>query len=120
MPIINPFFFYLCDICNSLKEVGNVFALVGIACLLAVIIGTRIIMAIEQKASFPVMMSLIKGLVITIVICALIGALLPSRNTLYLMKAAELTTYENVEVTGDAAKEIFSYVLNSLQNEAVS
>lgn len=121
MHIINPWVFYLADICDSAALVGavsgGILTMVGL-CLLAVGIysihdGTEFNNENEVKTGKQTL----KYMKTTLIVAGiLIGAaiLIPSKETIYKMMLADVATYENVDLTAESIEEAFDHIIDKL------
>ena len=121
MHIINPWVFYLADICDSAALVGavsgGILTMVGL-CLLAVGIysihdGTEFNNENEVKTGKQTL----KYMKTTLIAAGiLIGAaiLIPSKETIYKMMLADVATYENVDLTAESIEEAFDHIIDKL------
>ena len=98
-----------------------IFGTIGLILFLGILLALFAIAAAgEEEVSIPFVKTTLKICAILSIVGILLGAFLPSKNTLYLMKAAQLETYENIEVAGESTKEIFSYIIDSLKEQDLS
>lgn len=121
MHIINPWVFYLADICDSAVLVGaisgGILVVVGL-CLLAVGIysihdGTEFNNENEVKTGKQTL----KYMKTTLIVAGImIGAaiLIPSKETIYKMMLADVATYENVDLTAESIEEAFDHIIDKL------
>lgn len=97
--IINPWFFYALQLFSNLKTamilIGTIFIFAGVFCFIENDI---------SKSSYKVKPQMIAG------VCFFIAAMiLPSKDTLLLMKASEFVTYDNAQLTVEALKTAIDY-----------
>lgn len=97
--IINPWFFYLLQLANNMRGF-----LAGIG---AVSIGIGVVLFIENDISRTTYK--VKRWFIVAVVCFMLFSILPSRDTLLLMKASEFVTYDNVNLTVNTLKAAIDY-----------
>lgn len=121
MHIINPWVFYLADICDSAALVGavigRILTMVGL-CLLAFGIysihdGTEFNDKNEVKSGKQTF----KYAKTTLIVAGImIGAaiLIPSKETIYKMMLADVATYENVDLTAESIEEAFDHIIDKL------
>lgn len=121
MHIINPWVFYLADICDSAALVGaligRILIVVGL-CILAVGIysindGTEYNDENEVKSG----KQMLKYMKTTLIVAGiLIGAeiFIPSKETIYKMMLADVATYENVDLTAESIEEAFDHIIDKL------
>lgn len=121
MHIINPWVFYLADICDSAALVGAVIGRILIVvglCILAVGIysindGTEYNDENEVKSG----KQMLKYMKTTLIVAGiLIGAsiFIPSKETIYKMMLADVATYENVDLTAESIEEAFDHIIDKL------
>ena len=121
MHIINPWVFYLADICDSVVLVGaisgGILVMVGL-CLLAVGIysihdGTEF----NNENEVETGKQTLKYMKTTLIVAGImIGAsiLIPSKETIYKMMLADVATYENVDLTAESIEEAFDHIIDKL------
>lgn len=121
MHIINPWVFYLADICDSAALVGaisgGILVMVGL-CLWAVGIysihdGTEFNNENEVKTGKQTLKYMRTTLIVASI---LIGAaiFIPSKETIYKMMLADVATYENVDLTAESIEEAFDHIIDKL------
>lgn len=121
MHIINPWVFYLADICDSaalaVAVSGGILTMVGL-CLLAVGIysihdGTEFNNENEVKTGKQTLKYMKTALIVAGI---MIGAaiLIPSKETIYKMMLADVATYENVDLTAESIEEAFDHIIDKL------
>lgn len=98
--IINPWFFYVLQLADSLR--GMLIVIGGLA------LAIGFVLFIENNTSK------VKPCIISSVICFAFVAILPTEKTLLLMKASEFVTYNNVNLTVDALKSAIDYAASLL------
>lgn len=121
MHIINPWVFYLADICDSAVFVGvvsgGILAVVGMFLLIEGIYlisnGTEFHNENEVKTGKQTLKYAKTTLIVTGI---LIGAaiLIPSKETIYKMMLADVATYENVDLTAESIEEAFDHIIDKL------
>ena len=103
--IISPWFFYIMQLSDGFR---NCLVTVGI---IAVVIGIMVFIDNSiSNTSIPVKRWFAIGVVLL-----LIAQLMPSKDTLLLMKASEFVTYDNVQLTVDAFKSAIDYAASIVQ-----
>ena len=111
MPIINPFYFYLIDLCGTLKDIGII---VGFIFLILGLIFAIFSWADKTKNPFS------KILIILGTISLLIGVVIPSKKTAEKMLVAKYVTYENYENGNQEVKEIVDYIFEKIEKDKES
>ena len=97
--IVNSWYFY------ALQLVTNLRCLLITLSVLFIVAG--IILFIENDISSTTYK--VKSKMVIGVCCLALAMLIPSRETLLLMKAAEFVTYDNVQNAADALKSAIDY-----------
>lgn len=113
-PIINPWIIYFS---NMLENISFVIVLALIALAIATII--MIIFCIDDCYSADdtnKCLSKIKKLVIGIVSCAVLLAVIPSKNTVYTMLALNQITPNNIKLLGETGKDVIDYVTDEIKD----
>lgn len=122
MNVINPIWFYLCDVFNIVKTFASTAAgLIGIAWVLTYAIGWCLTTA---NASFGennrdykeglALKATAKKLMIPFIIAFSINIFVPSEKTVYKMMVANLATYENIDIAADTIEDAFDHVIDKL------
>lgn len=115
-PIISPWFFYLVDVCNSLKAaLGIIVGIDGLsfwAALFAwfITIGDE---PVHSKASRAVKFSAIIG-----VVCTVLAVIIPREDTLYKMMASYLITPDNIVAVQDNVVEFVGKIADAIREGA--
>lgn len=122
MNVINPIWFYLCDVFNIVKIFANIVAvLVGIVWLFTYVSGWYLT---TMNASFGekdvdykeglALKSTAKKLLIPFIVAFALTIFVPSEKTVYKMMVANLATYENIDIAADTIEEAFDHVIDKL------
>ncbi len=110
--IINPMFFYLMcvseNISMAMKVCGPIMIIVGV-CLIIFALDVLCSKEEEKAAAFG------KRMIQMGIIILFIGLLIPDKDTLLLMQAAQLATTENVNNVFEALKAAMDYAVTILQ-----
>lgn len=120
--VINPIWFYLCDVFDIIKNFAAIAAwLIGIAWLLAYVLGWWLTSADaslgEDDRDYKEGLALkatAKKLMIPFVIAFSIEIFVPSEKTVYKMMVANLATYENIDIAADTIEDAFDHVIDKL------
>jgi hypothetical protein len=120
--VINPIWFYLCDVFDIIKNFAAIDAwLIGIAWLLAYVLGWWLTSADaslgEDDRDYKEGLALkatAKKLMIPFVIAFSIDIFVPSEKTVYKMMVANLATYENIDIAADTIEDAFDHVIDKL------
>lgn len=122
MNVINPIWFYLCDVFNIVKIFASIVAgLIGITWLLIYVSGwcTATVNARfgEKDSDYKEGLALkasAKKLVMPFIIVFILAVFIPSEKTMYKMMVANLATYENIDIAADTIEEAFDHVIDKL------
>ena len=122
MNVINPIWFYLCDVFNIVKSFANIVAgLVGIVWLLTYGSGwcltTTNACFGEKDCNYKeglVLKATAKKLIIPFIVAFALTIFVPSEKTVYKMMVANLATYENIDIAADTIEEAFDHVIDKL------
>lgn len=122
MNVINPIWFYLCDVFNIVKTCATIAAgLIGVAWLLTYVYGWFLVTANsslgEDDCDYKEGLALkatAKKLMIPFIIAFSINIFVPSEKTVYKMMVANLATYENIDIAADTIEEAFDHVIDKL------
>ncbi len=117
---INPMWFYLMSVGDTLKDFILVIGIltIGIVGLLCVAwfidTGARVSdMDDEEKAT----LKLFKKIIVASIIAIVIGVFVPSKETCIEMMIASQVTHENVTATKEEIYEIVDYVTDKVKGE---
>lgn len=120
-PIINPWWIYLIDVLNSLRNVClAAFIFLGIGLLLGGVI--YIIWRVDEYSSDyeddvnanKMYQRMLKLGTIIFTIVVLLFTLIPSEKVMYTMFVATYITEENVEITSDAITDVVDYIFEKV------
>ena len=122
MNIINPIWFYLCDVFNIVNAfTATAAGLIGLAWLLTYAIGWCLTTANaslgEDDCDYKSGLALkatAKKLIIPFIIVFSIDIFVPSENTVYKMMVANIATYENIDLTAETIEDAFDHVIDKL------
>jgi hypothetical protein len=122
MNVINPIWFYLCDVFNIVKIFATIVAvLVGIVWLLTYGFGwyltTMNARFGEKDCDYKEGLALkatAKKLIIPFIVAFILTIFVPSEKTVYKMMVANLATYENIDIAADTIEEAFDHVIDKL------
>lgn len=98
-PIINPMLFYFIGVGTHIQVI-----LIITAVLFGVLFGGWAIADLKIYKKF----------LIPCIICAVIAALIPSKETCYTMMAATIITPDNLTTVTDSGKDLVDYVVDSV------
>lgn len=122
MNVINPIWFYLCDVFNIVKTGAAIASwMIGIAWLSTYVLGWLLTITNtsygEDDSDYKEGLALkatAKKLMIPFIIAFSINIFVPSENTVYKMMVANLATYENIDIAADTIEEAFDHVIDKL------
>ena len=104
--IINPFWFYIFNICENLSSVFTVGAfLIG-----AFTFVIFVICEIDVKEP----MKLFKKLAFSCILFIFLAILTPNQQTCYQMMIASLATQENLIIATDSAQNVVDYIIEKV------
>lgn len=106
-PIINPWWFYLFNLINNLKEVTSIsIAVIGVIYLVAIVCCT-----LDEEIPEILKNSLMKTYLIFCLICSII---LPSEKTMYQMASAALITPDNITTSANFVTDIVTDIISAV------
>lgn len=118
MNVINPIWFYLCDVFNIVKTGAAIASwMIGIAWLSTYVLGWLLTITNtsygEDDSDYKEGLAL-KATAKKLMIPFSINIFVPSENTVYKMMVANLATYENIDIAADTIEEAFDHVIDKL------
>lgn len=135
-PIINPIWFYLISALSTLKIVASICCGVSIFCIM-VWLATKDdedwLLSLDKKKpdyleqwinkntiletvnAIILRVKWVKRFIAAGVISLILVIFTPSRNDMYLITAANLVTYENIDAASTTAKDAFDYIIDSIK-----
>lgn len=122
MNVINPIWFYLCDVFNIVKIFANIVAvLIGIMWLFTYVPGWYLATTNarfgEKDGDYKEGLALkatANKLIIPFIVAFILTVFVPSEKTVYKMMVANLATYENIDIATDTIEEAFDHVIDKL------
>ncbi len=113
MPIINPFYFYLMDVADSIKTGSTILLLIIV---LLVALGTGpLLMSYDFE---DIKWNLVKRyLIVPCLILTSLTIFTPSSSTLTKMIIAENITVENYEIAKGEVTELIDYIFDKINNK---
>lgn len=97
--ILNPWFFYIMQLSDGFRKCLVAVGIIAVTIGILVFIDNNI-----SNTNIPTKRWFAIG-----VVSLLIAQLMPSKDTLLLMKASEFVTYDNVQLTVDTFKSAIDY-----------
>lgn len=122
-PIVNPMWFYYLQLVEKASFICFIATIVfGIIIVCGLVFHTvtyldeyDISFTDEEITSLPTRIkSFIKVPMIFFIIALIIGAIIPTKETLVSMKIAEYATYENVDIATEKIKDITDYIFEKI------
>ncbi len=110
MPIINPFWFYLNDVLNTLKEVG----FFGTVILLSFIAILSLIVFVDCGLNYgmpPYYKQIFKKSIIILCMSLSVYILIPSKKTMYSIIVSDFVTNENVDKATNTIRDGVDYIV---------
>ena len=113
-PIISPWWIYLIDLFNNLKEVlGVALFLLGCSAVALLIIwlfssldyNERLIVACKKYLKKSVIWLCVSNLLFTVI---------PSKNTMYTMIVLDNVTTDNIQAIGKTGKDVVDYITDQI------
>lgn len=113
-PIISPWWIYLIDLFNNLKEVlGVALFLLGCTAVALLIIwlfssldyNERLIVACKKYLKKSVIWPCVSNLLFTVI---------PSKNTMYTMIVLDNVTTDNIQAIGKTGKDVVDYITDQI------
>lgn len=117
-PIINPLWFYLIDVVDSLQIVVDIILI--LSCIALAIVSLIMFFEYselyleeqEKQAYFKYLKITLK----VIIPCIIITSFTPSSDTIYKMIIADNITPHNIEVVGDAVEGGIDYIFEKINS----
>lgn len=112
--IINPWWFYLSDIVESMDFVFTLFAGFGaIICMILFFCSVGYAELAEEE-TIKENWRILKKCIITTMVLTLTAVIIPARDTVYKMLAASLVTQENIQIVGETATDVVDYIVEKI------
>ena len=115
-PIISPWLIYLIDLVNKFQGIINIalcvlgFAIVGLG-----IAWLLFSMDYDQYDSIIVTCKkYLKKLIIWFVVSGLLFAVVPSKDTMYVMLTLDNVTTDNIQTIGKTSKDVVDYIIDQI------
>lgn len=112
--IINPWWFYLSDVVETIDFVFTLFAAFGaVGCMVffSCIVGNA---EYTDRETMQKNWSILRKCVIITVVVLLTAIIVPTRDTVYKMFAASLVTHENIQIVGESATDVVDYIVEKI------
>lgn len=112
--IVNPWFFYLIDICDELNIISEVFCCLMFILALGICIAIPILKTEKQDDFVKLFTKSLKNFCIIGIIMFAISIATPSKETCEKMIIASIITEENIDAGKEEAKELIDYVFEKI------
>ena len=108
--IIDPKVFWLIDIAGAIEMIFGILAFLAFAGLAVYLFGGLIMQNWDVKPLIGILLS------VALCIGGIGASIVPSKNTMILMAAASVATYENVENVTDEIYKIIDYIDEAIED----
>lgn len=113
MHIIRPEIFYICSVVDNISYISSV-------CLIASVLATSLIALFyfgakindEDDAAF--LKRLLGKMLIPLIISAAAATFVPDKKVMYQMMAADIATYENIDLVADTIENKFDHIIDRI------
>lgn len=113
-PIINPWWIYLIDLFNNLKEVLGV-ALFLLGCTAVALLIIWLFSSLDYNERLIVACKkYLKKSVIWLCVSNLLFTVIPSKNTMYTMIVLDNVTTDNIQAIGKTGKDVVDYITDQI------
>lgn len=113
-PIISPWWIYLIDLFNNLKEVLGV-ALFLLGCTAVALLIIWLFSSLDYNERLIVACKkYLKKSVIWLCVSNLLFTVIPSKNTMYTMIVLDNVTTDNIQAIGKTGKDVVDYITNQI------
>ena len=113
--IVNPWLFYLMNVCSSVKVVAILTMIASALGSLFFGVGMVVCTLDEQDESIGSCKKSFAMMFRALVVSAVVVVLVPSKETLLMMQAARLATTDNVNAVFEALKSAIDYAVGVLK-----
>lgn len=100
-PIINPWIFYIADVCQGL----NIILFIAIPCIIA----TAVVAFCSDEYG------VLKRVIVALIAVSLIFILVPGRDTIYKMAIVQQLTPSNIQKAGDSIDAVIDRTIDKIQ-----
>lgn len=113
-PIISPWWIYLIDLFNKLKEVLGV-ALFLLGCTAVALLIIWLFSSLDYNERLIVACKkYLKKSVIWLCVSNLLFTVIPSKNTMYTMIVLDNVTTDNIQAIGKTGKDVVDYITDQI------
>lgn len=113
MHIIRPEIFYICSVVNNISYISSV-------CLIILWIATCTIALfyfgakINDEDDTALLKRLLGKMLIPLIISAAAAIFVPDKKVMYQMMAADIATYENIDLVADTIENKFDHIIDRM------
>lgn len=113
MHIIRPEIFYICSVVNNISYISSV-------CLIASVFATGVIALfyfgakINDEDDTAFLKRLLGKMLIPLIISAAAATFVPDKKVMYQMIAADIATYENIDLVADTIENKFDHIIDRM------
>ena len=112
--IINPWWFYLSDVVETIDFVSMLFSAFGVIGCLIFCFFLAECAEYEDEETLKKNWVVFKKFAIMTMIFLFTAIIVPTRDTLYKMLAASLVTHENIQIVGESATDVVDYIVEKI------
>ena len=112
--IINPWWFYLSDVVESVDFIVTLFAAFGVVGCMVFFSCIACYAECEDEETLKKNWGILRKCVIMTMIFLLTAIIVPARETVYKMFAASLITHENIQIVGESATDVVDYIVEKI------
>ena len=123
---INPIYFYLIDICDTLKNITTGYCILSLIAILTVLLFGSIVFAIDYNSDFEDedvknficnIKKPAKTFIISVIVAFVMMTFIPSKGTCTKMLVTSFVTEENVETATDTIKDTVDYIMDRIEGK---
>lgn len=108
--VINPMIFYWMDVVSDIEVL-----LVILTIVLAIVWLCIILWNLLDGNELDEFIKPLIAVTIPLVLCGILTALIPSKDTMLTMLVADMITYENIELTKESAMALVNYIVEQVK-----
>lgn len=112
--IINPWWFYLTDVVETIDFISMLFTAFGVIGCLIFFFCMFDCVEYKDEETIQKNWGIFKKFVIMTMIFLLTAIIVPARDTVYKMLAASLVTHENIQIVGESATDVVDYIVEKI------
>lgn len=116
--IIDPAWIYWANICEAVKTMFIVIAVLSASVLVALLIATVAdeLVFDDVDADYAKIKKLIRFVIPVTLLSTAAAIFIPDATTLIEMKVTELVTRNSIELSGDAIKSVVDYIVDAIKS----